>query len=94
MTIYTNEALRRLNSPEPLFYQVHHAATKVLAEALQELGWKPPVDPLLLRAREIVAEIYEGREWDGSAKHVRQGDFDGHVTMIATLAALKENSNA
>jgi hypothetical protein len=94
MTIYINEALRRLSAASNCYYWDGHPAIQAFAEALQELGWKPPVDPLLLRAREIVARIQEGKGWADAHRQTLKGVYDDSVSVLATLAALKENSNA
>ena len=97
---YIDEAIRRMNEERetrgfPPGYYDHTAITIVtLARTLKELNWEPPVDLLLLRAREIVANTHQELGWMSSANSVRQGRNDHHIAVKAVLTALKENSNA
>lgn len=49
-----------------------------------------PVDPLLKRAREIVARCNEQFGHDEHAERVREGKEDDDFEVIVALAALKE----
>lgn len=50
---------------------------------------EPPVDPLLLEARKIVADIYEGLGCDETVDNVRNGAHDNGWSVTVVLKALK-----
>lgn len=52
---------------------------------------EPPVDPLLIEAREICAKVQEERGSPLHAQQLRDGDFDVHQgpMMLAAMAALR-----
>lgn len=59
-----------------------------LIARLAREGWTP-VDPLLIEAREIVANHYDERGYLGSGKLVRDGLGDDMPDMQCTLAGIK-----
>lgn len=54
---------------------------------------EPPVDPLLIEAREIAAKVVEKAENDGEeydwSRHCRSGSYDDRSDVQIALAALK-----
>lgn len=50
---------------------------------------EPPVDPLLLEARKIVADSYEGLGCDETVDNVRNGAHDNGWSVTEVLKALK-----
>lgn len=54
---------------------------------------QPPVDPILLRAREIVANIYAERGSPYYPKEVVAGNFDDDPSVEVVIRALKEGMN-
>lgn len=55
---------------------------------------QPPVDPLLIEAREIVAEAWRRSPFNGPANAARalSGEADDTVPVKAVLAALRKHS--
>lgn len=67
-------------------------AVQTLAAALRELNWQPPappVDPDLLLARKIAAEVYDAIHCFRLAKEARGGTRDSEAAVRAALAAIK-----
>lgn len=52
---------------------------------------EPPVDPDVLRAREILAQAYEDDDSSMSALAAKQGKYDNYPIMNAVITALREN---
>lgn len=85
---YLDEAVRRLNAFSH-GYSAEGISAQVLARTLRELGWKPPVDPVLKRAREIVAQVWNANGINYHAQ-VLGGERDSSVDVQAVLIALRE----
>lgn len=49
----------------------------------------PPVDPLLIEARRIIAADYSQREYEGPSERCLDGSCDESFVMRTTLAALR-----
>ena len=60
----------------------------IIAARLAREGWTPP-DPLLKEAREVCAQVEEGRGSHSTAESFRTGAFDMSGVMEYALAALK-----
>lgn len=88
--VYLDEAERRYRHGPDGYYYAGNWSLKVLARTLQELGWQPPVDPMLVRAREIAARAYDSQGWGIMATEVRDGDADCSPAVQAALIALRE----
>ena len=67
-----------------------HRFIIILARTLEEYGYQPPLDPIRKRAREICAEVCEGRGLRLSADAYLAGDRDDALMMLATELALRE----
>lgn len=89
--MYLDEAVRRCNQGH---YSGGYVETDwtviVLARTLQELGWQPPVDPMLVRARKIVANFYHRNNCPLAAKRVFDGERDDQDEVRIALIALRE----
>ena len=86
---YLDEAVRRLNDRLKGWFKADDLATKVLARTLQELGWKPPIDPMLVRARELAVRSI-GTDYPLTVKRFRTGLNDSDPAVQAALIALRE----
>lgn len=80
---YLDEAVRRTVEGGYTSVSKNNAYVKLLARTLQELGWQPPVDPMLVRAREIANRT--STQLDFSA-----GFHDHTPAVRAALIALRE----
>lgn len=63
----------------------------VFIEQLRERGLiaVEPVDPLLVEARQTYAVWCEDRNLPGSARRIRDGEWDDTTPMVIALAALR-----
>ncbi len=77
----------------PLRYRMSEAAYNVPIIVLARYiaaHEEPPVDPLLLEAREIVARFYDTKEGSRHrAKLFRDGDYDNEPECAQALTALR-----
>ena len=95
LEVYMDEAMRRLSEEAgyPIFSDA--PAVKALARALQEPAWEPPVGPMLVRAREIVARVYLDVGYSkGTAANIVDGKDDDFLAIQAALIALREGMGA
>lgn len=92
--VYLDEAIRRLNNGAGLDVWGRglndHPTLRTFARTLQELGWQPPVDPMLVRARGIVANFYHQNKAPYAAKRVLDGERDDQDEVRIALIALRE----
>jgi hypothetical protein len=67
-----------------------------IAARLAREGWTPPppVDPVLLAVREIVAREWESRGIEGEARKTRSGTNDLNVAVCAAYDAYKAGKEA
>lgn len=88
---------RKLKSPTPVGYETQIAELKAQLAELEE--WKAnaigrfpdlAVDPLVLRARKLVAEEFVASGDNAMADQVRRGLKDGTPMMRVTVRALEE----
>lgn len=105
MTDLTDEQLDKARDAEVLRIVSERWRTKHGAEALETAvmevlderrrldvsGWQPtpPVDPVILAVREIVARIMEGLGYLDAAARSRQGARDSTTEMLCALAAYR-----
>ena len=68
------DAIAEIDPAGHPFSDKPNAALLALCRLLVATGFKPPVDPIEAKAREIVAESLEARSWSAVAKLVRSGD--------------------
>jgi hypothetical protein len=97
--IYTVEARRRLAAPRFEDSPTYAACildgsalqleAPVLAAALRELNWQPPVDPDLLEARKVVAAVHDDPSYVNFARRVLDGEEDDCTDVKCALAAIK-----
>jgi hypothetical protein len=87
------EACRELNVEYDCWTPGHqttpHPVVRTLCRKLWEFGWRPPVDPDLIEAREIVAKWYDTYRRPIVAKALRGGDRDHFSEVQLTLAGIK-----
>lgn len=92
--MYLDEAIRRLNNGVGLDVWARdlndNPTLRTLARTLQELGWQPPVDPMLVRAREIAAKCWADLNCTFSASQILDGTGDCEPAVQAALIALRE----
>jgi len=84
--VYLDEANRLWNDPR----NDNLSPKELLARTLQELGWKPPVDPKLVRAREIAARQLNIIGCDITASSILHAAQDNNPAVQAALIALTE----
>lgn len=60
-----------------------------LCRILWREGWRPPVDPDLIEAREVAAKWVEAKGNPKLAAKYREGIFDGELVVKLTLAGIK-----
>lgn len=74
-------------NPEGYLTHANREMTEIAARLARE-GWEP-VDPIVLKAREIVADHFERRGMEAYAGKVRKGYQDRDAGMLIALKALK-----
>lgn len=83
------EACRLWKERNPEGYLTHaNREMTEIAARLARKGWEP-IDPIMLKAREIVADFWEGRGHEEIAERVRGGGLDGSEYMLIAVAVLK-----
>lgn len=93
--MYLAEAVRRLNLE---FGKNHYTPddtplreVRVLADTLQELGWKPPVDEArMVKARKAAAAVFEAANMPERAAECRSGVTTPPRSVWAVYDALGE----
>jgi hypothetical protein len=84
--VYLDEANRLWNDPR----NDNLSPKELLARTLQELGWEPPVDPKLVRARKIAAKYLAANGRHYYEQLIENGGHDEHDAVQAALIALTE----
>ena len=88
----TNEELDNARAEEAwnIYNREHSGDVSAIAARLSREGWTPPapVDPDLVEAREIVAQLYDV-SWPERANYIRMGRQDNNVENVSALAGIK-----
>ena len=88
----TNEELDNARAEEAwnIYNREHSGDVSAIAARLAREGWTPPVavDPDLVEAREIVAQLYDV-SWPERADYIRMGRQDNNVENVSALAGIK-----
>lgn len=62
---------------------------RIMADTLVELGWKPPIDPLLAEAREIAAKTMDEEDDKTIAEIIRGGSGDNGIFVQIAMAGIR-----
>ena len=83
------DAYLSLNGLKPRTPQRNGVAIRALCNLLVATGFKPPVDPIEAKAREIVADQLDATNCPKAAERVREGDLRALRTWQSNLTIAK-----